>query len=183
MFEVSFFQASRLNYFFLLVSVLLKLVQWFVSASCRLRFVLSFVCFSSDGQGWVRWYSYLLMIGFLFLFCLLFRWGVLRRVLLVVGWCWVLYSGGFLCVSCHYLILPRVSSLVVWGLGVNASTPKAQGLISSQEWRFQKWFVMALSEIKTNTQKWETKDEPRTSGSCKIRQIIIKIMEYTHTHP
>ena len=51
------------------------------------------------------------MIWFVFLFCLLFRWGILYRVLLVVGWCWVLYSGGFLCVSSHYLILPRVSSL------------------------------------------------------------------------
>ena len=43
-----------------------------------------------------------------FPFFLLFRWGVLHRVLLVVGWCWVLCSGGFLCMS---LILPRVSSL------------------------------------------------------------------------
>ena len=39
---------------------------------------------------------------------------------------------------------------------------------------------MALSEIKTNIQKWETKDEPQTNGSYKIKQIIIKIMEYTH---
>ena len=31
----------------------------------------------------------------------------------LVGWCWVLYSSGFPCVSSHYLILPRVSSLVV----------------------------------------------------------------------
>ena len=44
---------------------------------------------------------------------------------------------------------------------------------------------MALSEIKTNIQKKkkkETKDEPQTNGSYKIRQIIIKIMEYTLTH-
>ena len=39
---------------------------------------------------------------------------------------------------------------------------------------------MALSEIKTNIQKWEAKDEPQTNGSYKIRQIIIKIMECTH---
>ena len=26
------------------------------------------------------------------------------------------------------------------------------------------------------------KDEPHTNGSYKIRQIIIKIMEYTHIH-
>ena len=50
------------------------------------------------------------MIGLVFLFCLLFRWGFLHRVLLVVGWCWVLNSSGFLCVNSHYLILPRVSS-------------------------------------------------------------------------
>ena len=40
-----------------------------------------------------------------------------------------------------------------YSLGVSASTPKAQGLISGQERRFHKWFAMALSEIKTNIQK------------------------------
>ena len=122
------------------------------------------------------------MTEFVFLFCLLFRWGVLHRVLLVVGWCQVLYSNGFLCVSSHYWILPRVSSLVVQGLRVSAPTQKAQGLISGQEQRFHKWFVKALSEIKTNIQKWETKDELQTNDSYKIRQLIIKIMEYTHIH-
>ena len=48
-------------------------------------------------------------IGFLCFVCLLFRWGVLLRVLQVVGWWWVLYSGDFFCVSSHYLIIPRVS--------------------------------------------------------------------------
>ena len=52
-----------------------------------------------------------------------------------------------------FLILRRVSSLVIQGLGVNAPTPKAQGLISGQERRFHKWFVMALRESKTNIQK------------------------------
>ena len=32
-----------------------------------------------------------------------------------------------------YLILPRLSSLVVQGLGVSTPTPEAQGLISGQE--------------------------------------------------
>ena len=41
---------------------------------------------------------------------------------------------------------------------------------------------MALSEIKTNIQNQETKNEPQTNGSYKIRQIIIKIMEYTHIY-
>ena len=41
---------------------------------------------------------------------------------------------------------------------------------------------MALSDIKTNIQEWATKDESQTNGSYKIRQIIIKIMEYTHIH-
>ena len=44
-----------------------------------------------------------------------------------------MYSSGFLCVSSHYLVLPRVCSLVVEGLGVSASTSKAQGLISDIE--------------------------------------------------
>ena len=43
---------------------------------------------------------------------------------------WVLYSSGFLCGSSHYLIQPRVNSLVMEGLGVSAPTPEAQGLIS-----------------------------------------------------
>ena len=51
------------------------------------------------------------------------------------------------------------------GLGVSAPTPEAQGLISGWEQRFHKWLIMALSEIKTNTQKWDTKDEPKTNGS------------------
>ena len=31
-------------------------------------------------------------------------------------------------------------------------------------------------------QKQETKDEPQTNDSYKMRQIIIKIMEYTHIY-
>jgi len=41
---------------------------------------------------------------------------------------------------------------------------------------------MALSEIKTNIQKLEAKDEPQTNDSYKIRQKIIKIIEYTYIH-
>ena len=41
---------------------------------------------------------------------------------------------------------------------------------------------MVLSEIKANIQKWETKDEPQTNGRYNIRQIIIKMMEYTHIY-
>ena len=42
---------------------------------------------------------------------------------------------------------------------------------------------MTLSEIKTNIQKWETKDEPQTNGSYKIGQIIIlKNGTYTYTY-
>ena len=57
-----------------------------------------------DKAGWggnpVFW-----CLGLYFRF-LLFRWGILHRVLLVVRWCRVFYSSGFLCVSSHYLILP-----------------------------------------------------------------------------
>ena len=35
--------------------------------------------------------------------------------------------------SSHYLILLRVSSLVVWGLGVSAPTPYAQDFISGSD--------------------------------------------------
>ena len=54
------------------------------------------------------------------------------------------------------------------GLGVSAPTPKAQGLISGQEGRFHKWFVMTLSEIKTNIQKKEKpKMNPRQMAVTK----------------
>jgi len=45
----------------------------------------------------------------------------------------------------HYLTLCRVRSLVFLGLGASTPTPKGQGLISGQEQRFYKWFVMALN--------------------------------------
>ena len=63
--------------------------------------------------------------------------------------------------------LLRANSLIVWDLGDSAPTLKAQGLIYGQEQRFHKWFVMALSEIKTNIQKRDTKDEPQTNCSYK----------------
>ena len=71
---------------------------------------------------------------------------------------------------------PSVHSSIVYNYqGVEATYMSiAQDLISGQEQRFHKWFVMALSEIKTNIQKQETKDESQTNGSYKIRQIIIK---------
>ena len=41
---------------------------------------------------------------------------------------------------------------------------------------------MVLNEMKTNTQKGDIKDKPQTNDIYKIRQVIIKITEYTHTH-
>ena len=121
MFEVSFFQASRLNSFFLLVSAL-----WvWLSALCKLLigwdlcwdFVFPLMGKAEWGGNPVCWWLGLH-------FCLLFRWGVLQRVLMVVGWCQVLYYSGFLCMSYHYLIPLRVSYLVIQGLKVSAPTQK-----------------------------------------------------------
>ena len=42
--------------------------------------------------------------------------------------------------------------------------------------------VMALNGVKTYTQKQETNGTPQANDNYKIRQIITKIMEYTHTH-
>ena len=64
MFEVAFSQASRkveffpwrrLKSFFLMVSVLLRLVQWFVQASYRVRLVLSFCLFVFPLIGKAEW--------------------------------------------------------------------------------------------------------------------------------
>ena len=57
---------------------------------------------------------------------------------------------------------------------------RAQSL--AKEWRFHKWFVMALKGIKTNTQKEKRKGKPQTNGKYKIRQIIAKIMKYTQIY-
>ena len=147
-----------------------------------MRFLLSFCLFVFPLMGKSEWGGNPVCWWLGLYFCLLFRWGILHRVLLMVGWCWVLYSSGFLCVSSHCLILSRVSSLVVLDLGVSAPTLKVQGFISGQEQIFHKWFVMELRESKTNIQKWETKDEPQTNGSYRIRQIIIKNGIYIYTY-
>ena len=97
--------------------------------------------------------------------------GDARSCIQVVSFAWVLTIW-------YSLWLVLLQSRV----GVSAPTTKAQGLISGQEWRLHKWFVMALSEIKTNIPKQESKDESQTNGSYKIRQIIIKIIECTHIH-
>ena len=52
-------------------------------------------------------------------------------------------------------------------------------------WLGMHWPVMELKRIKTNTRKQNKKQKtnPRQMLSTnKIRQIITKIMEYTHTH-
>ena len=91
-----------------------KLVQWFVWASHRWDLCWVFVClFVFPLMGKAEWGDNPVCWWLGLYFCLLFRWGILHRVLLEVGWCQVLYSSGFLFVSSHYLILPIVSSLVV----------------------------------------------------------------------
>ena len=139
-----------------------------------------FLFFSSDGQGCMRWCSCLLMTGFVFLSCLLFRWGVLHRVLLVVGWCRVLYSSGFLCGSSH---IWSSLGLVLWYLGSwsQCSHSKGSGFDLWSEMKIAQVVCYGIKGSKRNIQKWETKAEPQTNGSYKIKQIIIKIMEYTYT--
>ena len=83
-------------------------------------------------------------------------------------WCWVLYSGGFLCMSSHYLYSLE---LVLWYSRVLESVlpiQRLRGLISGQEQRFHKWFVMELSETKTNTEKQESKDAAAAAKLCQL---------------
>ena len=57
--------------------------------------------------------------------------------------------------------------------------------MSTMHWPGMHWPVMELKRIKTNTRKQNKKQKtnPRQMLSTnKIRQIITKIMEYTHTH-
>ena len=53
--KVELFPRRRLNSFFLLVSALLRLVQWFVWVSCKVRFVLSFCLFVFPLMGKAEW--------------------------------------------------------------------------------------------------------------------------------
>ena len=98
--------------FFLLVTFLLRLcklhVGWYLCCVC-LSVCLFFL-------WWARLSEVVILSAddWVCIFVFFVVWmRVLHRLLLVVGWCWVLYSSGFLCVSSHYLTLPRVSSLVV----------------------------------------------------------------------
>ena len=122
------------------------------------------------------------MIGFVFLFCLFFEWGILYQVLLVVGW-----------FESYIQVVSFVWVFTIWySLGLVLWQSRALELVLPLQ-RLRVWslvriedsttgFVLALSEIKTQTQNQETKDEPHTKGRYKIRQILIKIMEYTCTH-
>ena len=113
--------------------------------------------------------------GFALSFCLLLRWGVLHRVLLMVGWCQVLYWSRFLCLSSYCLILPKVRSLVVYSWS-QCPLSKGSGLDLWSGTKIPQVVCYGKNEIKTNSHEWETKDKPQTNGSYKIRQIIIKIM-------
>ena len=50
-----------------------------------------------------------------------------------------------------YVILPRVSSMVVQGLGVSAPTPKVQGLISSFAWFY---VFFSTGQVLLSTLSW-----------------------------
>ena len=88
-FEFSFSQTSRKFEFFLeegwILSSFWFLPSWgWSSGLCQLHirwdlcWFCLLVCFSSDGRGWVRWQSCLLMTGFVFLLYFLFR-GVCHK--------------------------------------------------------------------------------------------------------
>ena len=172
MFEVSFSPASRkveffpwrrLNSFFLLVSALLRLVQWFVWASFRVRFVLSFCLFVSPLMGKAEWggNSVCWWLGLYFCFvCYLdeasctgcYWWlGDARSCIKVVSFVWVLiiwYSLG--------LVLERAmashSSVLAWripGMGEPGGLPSMWSHRFGHDWshlaaavaRMVQWFV------------------------------------------
>ena len=90
----------------------------------------------------------------------------------VVSFVWVLtiwYSLGL--VLCYSRILESVLPLQrLRALSLVRNEDFASGLV---------WHEVRLKQIPKNE---ETKMNSRTNGSYKIRQIIIKIIEYTYTH-
>lgn len=107
----------RLNSFFHLVFALLKLAQLFLMSIVYSETHAEFMCvcvFVFPSMGKAEWGStpFCWWLACCFFACLPFKWGVLHRVLLMAEWYQVLYLSGFLYVSSHYLIPPRVSSLL-----------------------------------------------------------------------
>ena len=72
--------------------------------------------------------------------------------------------------------------LVLWESRVLESVLPLQRLSVWSLVREEDYTSCLLDEIRTNTQKWEIKDKPQTNASYKIRQMTIKIIEYTHVH-
>jgi len=134
---VSFSQAWRLYSFFLLVPALsvwvgpVVYVEFVLGVTCVCVLVEKVNFFPLMGRACVRWYvlwclwdgeACLLMIGFVFLSCLLLRWGVLHWVLwqLCDAWCWNRWRALW------------ESSLVntTWGHFSDSLVSKGSGLIS-----------------------------------------------------
>ena len=127
MFEVSFSQSSRFNSFFLIGRF-----EWGDNPFCWwLGLYFCFVFYSDEVScPWCCWQ--------------LDDAGSCIQAVDFVGDLTIWYS-------LEYQSRVR-SSLVFYGLGVRAPTPKAWDLISGWEWRLHSWLVIALNGIKTNTQ-------------------------------
>ena len=151
MFEVSFSQASRkveffpwrrLNSFFLFVSALLRLVQWFVWASHRVRFMLSFVyLFVCPPMGKAEWggnsVCWWLGLYFCFFCCLgeasctgCYWWlGDARSCIQVVSFVWVLRGASL--VAQRLKRLPAMWKTWAWSLGWEDTLEKGKATHSS----------------------------------------------------
>ena len=101
---------------------------WVVSY--RVKFVVSFCLFF---LCWPRLNKVVILSidDWVFIFDLFVFWMMYPTEGISGGWVMpgVVFKF-FLSVSSHYMILPRVSSLVVQDLGVSPLTPKAQSVIS-----------------------------------------------------
>ena len=62
-----------------------------------------FISFFPDVQGWLRWKSCVLTIGFIFLFCLIFGWGVCNLWLGDVEFCIQTFSLFWVLIIWYYL--------------------------------------------------------------------------------
>ena len=133
-----------------------RLVQWLMKASCWEGLVPVFwwkeasLC-PSDGQSCVRGW---LVIEFVFLHCLLFGQGILRRALPAIG---VVPGLRYRWTSLWEFSLINIPwgqyffrSLVSWTQGFHprVSSPSLKSLV--REWRCNKPSVMAIKGIKTN---------------------------------
>ena len=124
------FKASRLHSFFLLISALLSLVQWFVEALHRVRFVLSVCLFVFSLMVKAQWGGNPVCWWLGLYFCFV---GCLYEVFCIGCYWWFGYSG-----SCIQLVSFVWVFTICYSLGLVLTMPKPLTVWITINWKILK---------------------------------------------